>query len=156
MKRKDCIKYIIRAVALRLRCLKIPQSCQGDIYLEFLVCMVLFIMLLSVSLQIISAIQLKFWLDRRTATIVRHVQICGEIDGTAEEMVSEIEGRLGGDPVIEWEARFISGTRKIQLGDRVRLHVIGEKALLSFGKKEIIKISLESEMVGTCERYWKG
>lgn len=155
MMHKKSVSTEVQPVFKRQRYPDVLMNERGDVYFEFLICMVLFIMLLSATLQVISAIQLKFWLDRKTAAIVRHVQIRGEIDHAADGMISEIEERLGESVVVEWEAQFITGTRKVQLGDQVRLRVYGEKTLFSFGKAEVVKIRLESEMVGTCERYWK-
>ncbi|MGI6577807.1 MAG: DUF4320 family protein [Eubacteriales bacterium] len=155
MKRKNSIVRETQPTATRRRHLKILKNEQGDIYFEFLICMILFVVIISVTLQVVSAVQLKFWLDRKTAAIVRHVQIRGEVDQIAEQMISEIEERLEGNVTIEWDAQFITGTWKVQLGDQVRLSVIGETILFSIGKSDVVKISLMSEMVGTCERYWK-
>lgn len=128
---------------------------RGDIYFEFLICMILFIAILSLCLQIVASVQLKFWLERQIASIVRHVQICGEIDTTAEKMVSEIESRLGDKVRVEWDAMFIAGTRRIQLGNRVHLKVSGEIPLFRLAGSDILKVEISSEMAGTCERYWK-
>ena len=137
------------------RCTDCVSNERGDIYFEFLICMILFIIILSLSIQIIASVQLKFWLDRQTAAIVRHVQISGEIDDSADLMISEIEDRLNGMVSIEWDTPIITGTRRIQLGDQVRLSVQGEISLFRLGNSDILKVDISSEMVGTCERYWK-
>ncbi|MGI6039118.1 MAG: DUF4320 family protein [Clostridiales bacterium] len=140
------------------RCKNCLKNNRGDIYFEFLICMILFIFVLSLCIQLTTSVQLKFWLDRQTAAIVRHVQISGEVDAAADEMISGIRDRLG-DSVsnvnIEWDTSFITGTNKIQLGNQVRLIVRGELSLFRLGKSEIIKVDISSEMAGTCERYWK-
>ena len=110
------------------RCKNCLKNNRGDIYFEFLICMILFIFVLSLCIQLTTSVQLKFWLDRQTAAIVRHVQISGEVDAAADEMISGIRDRLG-DSVsnvnIEWDTSFITGTNKIQLGNQVRLIVLG-------------------------------
>ena len=140
------------------RCKNCLKNNRGDIYFEFLIGLFLFIFVLSLCIQLTTSVQLKFWLDRQTAAIVRHVQISGEVDAAADEMISGIRDRLG-DSVsnvnIEWDTSFITGTNKIQLGNQVRLIVRGELSLFRLGKSEIIKVDISSEMAGTCERYWK-
>lgn len=123
-------------------------------YFEYLICLFLFIAALSLTIQILSAVQLKFWLDGRASAAVRNVQINGEITESAEAVIEEIKGRLGDDITIEWDTRFIAGTRRIQLGDMVCLRISAETTLFKIGAEEV-EISISSEAVGTSEIYWK-
>jgi len=127
---------------------------RGDVYFEYLICLFLFIASLSLTIQVLSAVQLKFWLDGRASAAVRNVQINGEITESTVAVIEEIKDRLGDDIVIEWDTRFIAGTTRIQLGDLIRLRITAETTLFKIGEKEV-EISISSEAVGTSEIYWK-
>lgn len=126
----------------------------GDMYFEYLICLFLFIAALWLTIQVLSAVRLKFWLDGRTTAIIRNVQINGEITDTAEAILEEVTDRLGDETFVEWDAPFIPGTGKIQLGDSIRLRISSKIVLFRIGAREM-KITISSETVGTSEIYWK-
>jgi hypothetical protein len=128
---------------------------RGDIYFEYLICLFIFIAVLSISLQVVSAVQLKFWLDGRTAAILREVQITGEISESTDALIGEVAAKLGESTAVEWDARFIGAARKIQLGEPIRLQITGETVLFSFGRTGGVTITISSEAVGTSAIYWK-
>jgi len=127
---------------------------RGDVYFEYLICLFLFLAALSLTIQVLSAVRLKLWLDGRTSAAVRSVQINGEITDGAEAVIEEIKNRLGSDITVEWDTHFIAGTRKVQLGDMIRLRVSANTTLFKIGAEEV-RISISSEAVGTSEVYWK-
>lgn len=128
---------------------------RGDVYFEFLICLIIFVAFLSLSLQIFSAVKLKLWLDERTYAIMRNVQINGEITDNVDIMLEQTALRLGEPCVVEWTAEYFENTRKIQLGKTIRLKITGETLLFRLGKSAGVNVIISSEVVGTSEIYWK-
>lgn len=131
------------------------RSERGDLYLEFLVCLILFVACLSFTLQLYSAVRTKLWLDQKAEIVARSVAINGAVTEHAEALLSEITEKLGPDTTVVWETTFWEDTRKIQLGELFELRITGKVPLFQLGHTEPVTVSISTEVAGTSEIYWK-
>ncbi len=98
-------------------------------------------------------------MDYMAKTLVRAVEANGRIDSNITALANELKSEMGVNPIITWNAAYISGTNKIQLRQKFTLTVhdtIDIKLIEpTFTSPLVISIPIEKKFIGISQVYWK-
>lgn len=109
---------------------------------------------ISLGFVIFPALDTKVQLNNFAKEIVREAQITGEIDKDIDKKIKNLEDNLVKPDKIIWDNKYITGTKKVQLNEEIKVRV--EKTIdigfFDFGR---FPVPLYGSHSGRSEVYWR-
>ncbi|HBE9294029.1 TPA: DUF4320 family protein [Clostridioides difficile] len=109
---------------------------------------------ISLGFVIFPALDTKVQLNNFAKEIVREAQITGEIDKDIDKKIKNLEDNLVKPDKIIWDNKYITGTKKVQLNEEIKVRV--EKTIdigfFDFGR---FPVPLHGSHSGRSEVYWR-
>jgi hypothetical protein len=132
----------------------IIKSKRGEGYIDTVVIVISAILVIALAVKIFPVFIVKNQLNTFANELCREAQITGRIGTEVIKKAEDLREQTGLNPVISWEAAYISGTNKIQLNNEMTVTVTEtvDIGFFSFGS---FPIELTSKAKGRSEVYWK-
>ncbi|HGS9095697.1 TPA: DUF4320 family protein [Clostridioides difficile] len=109
---------------------------------------------ISLGFVIFPALDTQVQLNNFAKEIVREAQITGEIDKDVDKKMKNLEDNLVKPDKVIWDAKYITGTKKIQLNEEIKVRV--EKTVdLGFFDFGHFPVPLHGSHSGRSEVYWR-
>ncbi|ODA42721.1 DUF4320 family protein [Desulfosporosinus sp. BG] len=131
---------------------KIILSKRGEGYIDTAVIVLASVMVIALALAIYPVVIAKHELNTFADEVRRQVEITGQVGSQANTKIQNLKEETGLDPVITWNANFLSGNR-IQLNDEFTVSLSHEFDF-GFGPFGSWPITLKSKATGSGEVYW--
>ena len=127
------------------------KSQKGAAYIDTSVLVIVIIIVIALGVRVYPAIVAKQQLNTFATELKRQVEIVGHTD--VNDRVAELKEQTKLDPAVSYEAVFISGTHRIQLGDSFSVS-LSATVNIGFGPFGSVPIPLHSKATGRSEVYW--
>ena len=127
---------------------------RGSGYIDAVIAILIISLMVAFGIRIYPVFIAKNNLDKFASEVVREAEITGEIGSSVQNRIDKLKKNLGNIDSIEWKAKKIYGTNKIQLGDSIEVTVKKEVNIgfFDFGS---FPINLQGKDSGVSEVYWK-
>ena len=127
---------------------------KGEGYIDVIVILLIVITLLALILKVVPVFTAKNNLDNFATEIIREAEIVGQVGSEVEKKIKELNQISKMTPTIVWNCEYISGTKKVQLGDEMEV-TLTMKVNIGFFEFGSFPIELQSKARGKSETYWK-
>jgi hypothetical protein len=135
------------------------KDSRGEFFLDMLIG---FMVLMSIILSLLTLPELfikKQEIDYMAKTIVRRVEIEGELNSKVNELIDSLAYESGFKPRIEWEGNFYGSSNRLQIRERFKLtlnHMVRIKLIdPAFSNPVFMDIPISKSIYGVSEVYWK-
>ena len=135
--------------------LKILRSKNGEGYVDIIVIVMSFMLVIIFAIKTIPVLYVKHQLNIYANEICRTAEITGSVDSETTIKAQMLSQQTGLDPDIQWETNYISGSNKIQLNEDITVILSYEVDIGLFGSFGSFPIHLISKACGRSEVYWK-
>ncbi|MCI4874971.1 DUF4320 family protein [Clostridioides difficile] len=118
---------------------------------------ILFIIFLIIAFAInaLPVFTTKYQLDQFSSSLMREVELTGEINENIDKRVQTLKEQTGVEPdEIKWDTTYINGTHKIQINEEIKL-TLKKTVDIGFFEFGSIPIDIPSKATGRSEQYWK-
>lgn len=137
-----------------LKIIKKLKAKNGEISIDTSIMMIIFVICLAVALTFFAAMSRINTLNTIATEICRYSEIKGRTDGSVTQEIDRIIDAAGFPCNVSFEAQYISGTNKVQLGGEINV-IVHSTVYLGAGGIGKIPIEIKSKATGRSERYWK-
>ena len=134
--------------------MKILKNNKGEGYIDIVVMVLVFSLMIAFVLKLYPVFIEKDNLNKFASEIVREVEVKGELGSSVYSRKDVLEKSLGKIDDIQWNNKYISGTKKIQLGDSIEV-IVKKQVNIGFFDFGSFPITLQSKDSGYSEVYWK-
>ena len=139
--------------------IKVRSKTGASESIEFAGVMAMLLILFYLFLMAYPVFITKANVEVFTADLVRKIETTGAIDDTINTYASELADLYGMNPVINYDADFIAGTKKIQIRDSFKVAVETSETIMLLDGTLYEPITLEipigDQRVGISEKLWK-
>lgn len=134
--------------------IKLLKEKKGEGYIDTVVIVIAAIMVISFAVKVFPIFVVKNQLNNYANEVMRTAEISGVIGTEVSVKEESLKEQTGINPIISWQADYISGTNKVQLNDEITVIVTKtvDIGFFSFGS---FPIELKSKATGRSEVYWK-
>ena len=124
---------------------------KGEGYIDTIVGILCFMIVLSFSLSFLPIFQKKQQLDLFATELVREAEIKGSTE--VSERIESLKEQTGLNPSIEWECEYYKN-HVVQLNEEIQVTLIEKVKMGMFGFR-LFPIELEAKATGRSEVYYK-
>lgn len=135
--------------------IKIVKSKRGDGYIDVVVTVLVFMMLLVLALNVFSFLTLKQDMDYYSKEMIYTATAYGKTTGEVNVRKSELTEETGFSPVVSWQTTYFNSSSKtVQYGDSITVTLTYKTYFKGFGVFKI-PITLTTKYSGLSMKYWK-
>ncbi|HAN44182.1 MAG TPA: hypothetical protein DCP97_02210 [Ruminococcaceae bacterium] len=135
--------------------IKILTAKKGTLVINLSVFLLIFTMVLSFAISFLPAFDKKATIYSMAHEIARYAEIKGEIDGSVEDEFNRLKQASGiTNATIEWDADYIGGSKKLQLGSPFTV-TVRSTVTYGIGSLSVITRPVVGRATGRSEKYWK-
>ena len=134
---------------------KLLKSKSGEGYVDSVIIVLSAILVIALAIKVIPVFIIKHQLDTYATELCRTAEISGRIDSETTIRAQELTNQTGINPVITWNASFISGTNEVQLNDDISVVLTYTMDIGLFNGFGSFPVHLTSKATGRSEVYWK-
>lgn len=135
--------------------MKILQSRRGEAYIEAVVSILIFVMVLMFFLNVFQFIALKQHMEEVSNQLMEVATYTGGFGDEFQEMASSLESQYGYTVETGADRYFNAAQGQVQLGDVMTVKVTAQTRLQGFGAAVEIPITATVRKSGISEKYWK-
>lgn len=128
---------------------------RGEGYIDIAILLLVVFLVLATVIKIYPVFVAKFNLNTFAEELLRVAEITGEIGTQTSQKEKLLEEQLSMKPEITWNAKYIIGTKRVQLNDEINVTLTMVVNIGLFGDFGSIPIELTSKATGRSEVYWK-
>lgn len=134
--------------------IKSLRNKRGEGYIDIVVIVLVFVLMISFSLSVYPVFVAKSQVNKFAGEIIREVEVTGQVGNSVNSRIKKLKSDLIDIDNIEFDAKYIDGTKKIQLDSPV--DVVVEKTVdIGFFEFGSFPIKLRAKDSGFSEVYWK-
>lgn len=128
---------------------------RGDGYIDVVVAVFAFMMLIILSLNVFTFLTIKQDMDYFAKEMVECATVDGRTSGATYDRYYELVDEVGFSPSYSWTATYYNPSYKtVQYGDTITVNLTYRTYVQGFGIFRI-PITLTSNYSGLSQRYWK-
>lgn len=132
----------------------ILKNNKGEAYIGYIIGILISLLFLVLSLRVLPVFIAKYQMTKFASEIVREAEISGEIGTKVNKKIESLEETLIAVDTINWDAKFIDGTKKINLNDEIKVTLTKEVSI-DFYIFKSPPITLRAVDTGSSEVYHK-
>lgn len=134
--------------------IKTLNNKKGEGYIDSAILVLVAVMTIACALKIYPVFVAKSQINKFASEIVRDAEVTGQIGNSVNNRIKKLNKELVNVDNIKWDAKYISGTKKIQLNDSIEV-TIDKKMDIGFFSFGSFPIHLKAKDSGFSEVYWK-
>lgn len=126
----------------------------GEGYIDTVVIVMVAMLVIAFAVKVFPVYIVKNQLNTFADEVMRTAEISGRVGTEVSVKAESLKEQTGINPIISWQANYISGTNNVQLNDEITVTVtkIVDIGFFSFGS---FPIELKAKATGRSEVYWK-
>lgn len=126
----------------------------GEGYIDIVVIVMVAMLVIAFAVKVFPVYIVKNQLNTFADEVMRTAEISGRVGTEVSVKAESLKEQTGINPIISWQANYISGTNNVQLNDEITVTVtkIVDIGFFSFGS---FPIELKAKATGRSEVYWK-
>lgn len=127
---------------------------KGEGYIDAVIVILVSSLMLAFAVNVYPVFVAKSQLDHFANEIVREAEVTGQIGDSVNSRINKLKKELVDVDSIKWDAKYISGTKKIQLNDSINVKV-EKKMNIGFFTFGSFPINVHGKDSGFSEVFWK-
>lgn len=126
----------------------------GEGYIDTVVIVMVAMLVIAFAVKVFPVYIVKNQLNTFADEVMRTAEISGRVGTEVSVKAESLKEQTGINPIISWQANYISGTNNVQLNDEITVTVTKtvDIGFFSFGS---FPIGLKAKATGRSEVYWK-
>jgi hypothetical protein len=133
----------------------ILKSKRGEGYIDVVIIVMSAMLVIALALKVFPVFMEKYQLDTFAAELCRTAEIAGRVGSETSARTQELTEQTGLVPVVQWNASYIPGTKKIRLNGSIAVELTYTTNIGLFGNFGTFPVQLTSRATGRSEVYWK-
>jgi hypothetical protein len=133
----------------------ILKSKRGEGYIDVVIIVMSAMLVIALALKVFPVFMEKYQLDTFAAELCRTAEIAGRVGSETSARTQELTEQTGFVPVVQWNASYIPGTKKIRLNGSITVILTYTANIGLFGNFGTFPVQLTSRATGRSEVYWK-
>lgn len=135
--------------------LKPLKNKRGEGYIDVVVTVLIFTMLLVLAINVFSFLTLKQDMDYFAKEMIHTATVYGKTSDEVLERKEELSEETGLDPTISWDTTYFNqSTKTVQYGDTITIVLNYDTYLQGFGAVSV-PMTLTCKYSGLSMKYWK-
>ena len=94
---------------------------KGEGYIDAVIVILVSALMIAFAVNVYPVFVAKSQLDHFANEIVREAEVTGQIGDSVNSRINKLKKELVDVDSIKWDAKYISGTKKIQLNDSINV-----------------------------------
>jgi len=133
----------------------ILKSKRGEGYIDVVIIVMSAMLVIALALKVFPVFMEKYQLDTFATELCRTAEIAGRVGSETSARTQELTEQTGLVPVVQWNASYIPGTKKIRLNGSITVILTYTANIGLFGNFGTFPVQLTSRATGRSEVYWK-
>ena len=127
---------------------------KGEGYIDAVIVILVSALMIAFAVNVYPVFVAKSQLDHFANEIVREAEVTGQIGDSVNSRINKLKKELVDVDSIKWDAKYISGTKKIQLNDSINV-TLEKKMNIGFFTFGSFPINVQAKDSGFSEVFHK-
>lgn len=127
---------------------------KGEGYIDAVIVILVSALMIAFAVNVYPVFVAKSQLDHFANEIVREAEVTGQIGDSVNSRINKLKKELVDVDSIKWDAKYISGTKKIQLNDSINV-TLEKKMNIGFFTFGSFPINVQARDSGFSEVFHK-
>ncbi|WP_343349228.1 DUF4320 family protein [Terrisporobacter petrolearius] len=133
---------------------KFLKNKKGEGYVDSAILILVSVLMIAFAVNVYPVFVAKSQLDHFANEIVREAEVTGQIGDSVNSRINKLKKELVDVDSIKWDAKYISGTKKIQLNDSINV-TLEKKMNIGFFTFGSFPINVQARDSGFSEVFHK-
>lgn len=133
---------------------KYLKNKKGEGYIDSAILILVSVLMIAFAVKVYPVFVAKSQLNHFANEIVREAEVTGQIGNSINSRTDKLKKELIDIDSIKWDAKYISGTKKIQLNDSISV-TLEKKMNIGFFTFGSFPINVHGKDSGFSEVFWK-